>query len=327
MRFYTGTYTRMGGPGISVCHFSNREITKVYSHHDLNDPTYVVLSKNAKTLFAVGSDDDGNGMAASYQAEDDCLSLISKQHTGGRAACHLTLSPDERFLYVANYLSGSVSVFPVIADNLGKCIQIIEHKGSGPHPTRQEAAHTHQCVFRPETNELFVCDLGIDRIVVYEQDPQNGTLVLKEEIAMPPGMGPRHLVFANTDRFYVTGELDNMVRHCVCKNGSWTIAGEISTLPGTYQGESLSAAIRLFEGMLYVSNRGHDSLCRIQLDRMGNMADADWLPTGGQYPRDFELLPDGAIFAHQNGGGIITKTGASLPMDGAVCICIDHTTE
>ena len=327
MRFYTGTYTRMGGPGISVCHLDHGEITWVCARRDLNDPTYVILSNDAKTLYAVGSDDNGNGMAASYRAADDSLDLISKQYTGGRAACHLTLSPDERFLYVTNYLSGSVSVFPVTAGDLGKCIQIIEHKGSGPHPTRQEAAHTHQCVFRPETNELFVCDLGIDRIEVYEQDTQNGTLVQKEEIAMPPGMGPRHLVFANNNRFYVTGELDNMVRCCVYKNGSWIIDGEISTLPATYQGESISAAIRLYEGSLYVSNRGHDSLCKIQLDQIGNMLDAVWSSTGGQYPRDFAILPQGAIFAHQNSGGIITDTGSFLPMDGAVCICIDHKTE
>ena len=327
MRFYTGTYTRMGGPGISVCHLDYGQITQVCTIRDLNDPTYVILSRDGQILYAVGSDDDGNGMVASYRAEHDCLSPISRQYTGGRAACHLTLSPDERFLYVANYLSGSVSVFPVNENVLGKRIQIAEHKGTGIHPIRQEAAHTHQCIFRPGTNELFVCDLGIDQIVIYEQDPETGMLTPKGKIPMPSGMGPRHLVFANADHFYVTGELDNYVRHCFCKNSSWMIVGEISTLPTEYLGESLSAAIRLYEGTLYVSNRGHDSLCEIQLDRFGNMTDAAWSSTGGQYPRDFAMFHQGAIFAHQNGGGITTDTGAFLPMDGAVCICIDYTTE
>lgn len=322
MRFYTGTYTRMGGPGISVCHFSNGDITKVCSHHDLNDPTYVILSKNAKTLFAVGSDDDGNGMAASYRAEDDCLSLISKQHTGGRAACHLTLSPDERFLYVANYLSGSVSVFPVADGFLGECIQVMEHEGSGSHPTRQEMAHTHQCVFRPGTCELFVCDLGIDQIVVYEQCENEGILVRKSTIRMPSGMGPRHLVFAHRDCFYVTGELDNVVRHYTCENEQWMMVDECSTLPREYTGDSLSAAIRLGNDKLYISNRGHDSLCIIDLDSAGNMRKASWTPSGGQYPRDFAVTSEGTIFAHQNGGGIVSDQGASLPMAGAVCICV-----
>lgn len=327
MRFYTGTYTRMGGPGISVCRYLDGQITNECSRHDLNDPTYVILSKDAKTLFAVGSDDDGNGMAASYHAEHDELYLISKQYTGGRAACHLTLSPDERFLYVANYLSGSISVFPVIEDMLGKCIQVMEHKGSGPHLIRQEAAHTHQCVFRPGTKELFVCDLGIDQIVVYEQNPRTGMLTKIGEIRMPPGMGPRHLVFADSGCFYVTGELDNVVRHCVYRKDCWMIQDTYSTLPPEYQGESLSSAIRLQEGNLYVTNRGHDSLCMIRLGESGRMADAHWISTGGQYPRDFALTSQGMIFAHQNDGGLIAENGACLPMDGAVCVCIDHTTE
>lgn len=326
MRFYTGTYTRMGGPGISVCHFTGNEMTWVSAVRELNDPTYVILSDDAKMLFAVGSDASGDGMVASYRAEDDHLILCSKQYTGGRAACHLALSYDERFLYAANYLSGSVSVFPVCDGILMERTQLLEHHGCGPNPTRQEAAHTHQCVFRPDENELFVCDLGMDKIVVYQQDQKSGMLSLAQEISMPSGMGPRHLVFSDKNCFYVTGELDNYVRRCVCKGGVWMIDGEMSTLPAAYKGDSFSAAIRLHNGTLYVSNRGHDSLCRITLDEAGNMLNAAYTPTGGTFPRDFALTENGTIFAHQNSGGIVADNGAYLPMDGAVCICIDHTT-
>lgn len=325
MRFYAGTYTSLGGPGIVICHFTGNSISCVEAVHDFEDPIYVILSSDARTLFAVGCDAAGEGMVASYRAKDDHLTLLSKQYTGGRDVCHLALSTDERFLYVANYLSGSISVFPVCDDRLGECIQLLKHHGSGPNTERQEAAHTHQCVFRPGTNELFVCDLGIDKVVVYNQNQQSGKLSLAYEILMPPGMGPRHLVFYDTNCFYVTGELDNHVRRCTNAGNTWKIDGEMYTLPQNYHGDSYTAAIRLYKGMLYVSNRGHDSICKIRLDESGNMLKASCIPTGGVFPRDFAPTEKGMLFAHQNGGGIIVESGACFPMDGAVCICIDYT--
>lgn len=326
MRFYTGCYTRMGGPGIGVCRWENGRIELMHTYRDINDPTYVILSCDHRTLYAVGSlPDTGEGAAASYRIEGDTLQLLSIQPTGGKAACHLTESADGRFLYVANYLSGSVSVFPIKDGMLEKRIQLVQHAGHGPHPTRQDGPHTHQCVFRPGTNELFVCDLGIDRVMIYAQHADTGLLTYKEEIAMPGGMGPRHLVFADAKHFYVTGELDNVVR-CVANEDGWKISGEISTLPKDWTGENTSAAIRMHDGALWVSNRGHDSLCRIELDTAGGMRSASWTLTGGKIPRDFTFVPGGILHAHQEIGGVMGSNGVSLAMDGVVCICPDLTT-
>ena len=326
MRFYTGAYTRLGGPGIGVCRWENGALSLLGAYHDLNDTTYAILSADHRTLFTAGSlPETGEGAVASYRVAGDTLSLLSCRKTAGKAACHQAESPDGRYLYVASYLSGSVSVFPVRDGVLGERIQLVEHTGHGPNPDRQEAAHTHQCVFRPGTNELFVCDLGMDRVMIYRQDIESGLLSLQEQIVMPGGMGPRHLVFASAYQFYVTGELDNMVRR-VENDSGWRITGEISTLPPDWSGENTSAAIRLHEGALYVSNRGHDSLCRIELDAKGGMTGASWMATGGRIPRDFMFVPGGILFAHQAGGGVMASTGASLPMDGAVCICPDWTT-
>lgn len=327
MRFYTGTYTRMGGPGVAVCSWEGGKLSQLGAYHDVNDPTYVILSPDSRYLYAVGSyPENGQGAVASYRVEGDSLVLLSIQATGGLAACHQALSADERFLYVANYLSGSVAVFPVENGVLGERVQLVERTGRGPHPTRQEGPHTHQCVFRPGTSELFVNDLGTDRVAVYSQNPETGLLSQKEEIVMPGGMGPRHLAFADAEHFYVTGELDNWVRRVVLHNGQWVIDGEIRTLPEGWEGETTTAAIRLHEGALWVSNRGHDSLCKIELDADGNMLSASWQMTGGQIPRDFMFVPGGILFAHQAGGGVIASNGASVPVDAAVCICPDFTT-
>lgn len=321
MRFYTGSYTCLGGPGVGVCRWEGGRLWLLGTYRDIDDPIYVTLSGDSRALYAVGGlPGTDRGAAASYRVEGDRLRLLSCRETAGRVPCHQTESPDGRFLYVANYLSGSVSVFPAQSGTLGERIQLVEHTGSGPNPDRQEAPHAHQCVFRPGTNELFVCDLGSDRVRIYDQDPETGLLSRGREIVMPAGMGPRHLVFADADRFYVTGELDNMVRRVV-QRGGWKVDGALSTLPPDFSGGSTTAAIRLHDGALWVSNRGHDSLCRIDLDSEGRMLGASWIATGGRTPRDFAFAPAGLLVAHQDGGGVTASDGASMPMDGVVCVC------
>ena len=264
MRIYTGSYTRMGGPGVGVCSWEDGKLSLLSTARNLNDMIWVTLSADSKHLYASGSDPEtGVGAVADYHVEGDRLVLDGIHTTAGNANCHLELSRDGRFLYAANYLSGSVTVLPLVDGVVGDYIQIVAHEGKGPHPTRQEAPHTHQCTFRPEHDELFVCDLGIDKVVVYAQNPETGMLTRKEDIDMPAGMGPRHLIFANPDLFYITGELDNIVRRVALIDGKWTITGEISTIPADFEEKTTSAAIRLAEGALWVSNRGHDSVCRI----------------------------------------------------------------
>ena len=293
MRFYAGSYTRMGGPGIAVCHWDGSTLSQVGTYRDLEDTIYIIISKDRRTLYAVGSfAGTGEGAVVSYRMSGDRLELLSCRKTGGRATCHLTESPDGRYLYVSNYLSGSVSVLPIQNGELNEPVQLVEHTGQGPIAARQEAAHPHQCVFRPGMNELFVCDLGTDRVVIYQQNPETGILTRQRELVMPDGMGPRHLVFSDSNHFYVTGELDNIVRLIAWKN-DWHIIGEISTLPEKC--ENTSAAIRLHDGALWVSNRGHDSLCRITLDEHGGMNGASWIMTGGQCPRDFTFVPGGLL--------------------------------
>ena len=63
------------------------------------------------------------------------------ESTAGGSACHLTLSPDERFLYVANYDDGKLSVFPVMEGKVGPRVQLIQHEGHGPDPRRQAGPH------------------------------------------------------------------------------------------------------------------------------------------------------------------------------------------
>lgn len=327
MLCYIGTYTKLGGPGVAVVREENGRLELLHTDASIKDPIFAMLSRDDSTLYVTGTDPEtGDGIAATYTVDGEKIKLTSMVPTHGSDVCHATLSADERFLYVANYATGCITAFPTKDGKLQPDIQHIVHKGSGPSLPRQDAAHTHQCLFRAETNELFVCDLGMDTVFIYEQDPQSGLLSEKAQIATEPGMGPRHIAFAGKDEFYLVGELDCHAAHYRLIDGEWRCQQRIPLLPADFKTKNTSAAIRLREKKLYVSNRGHDSVCVIDLAEDGSMSYNTHLSSHGQAPRDFDFTPEGRlIFANQNGGGVVVDGGDALPIDGAVCVCLPHS--
>ena len=136
----------------------------VNAYHDLNDTTFVILSHDQRTLYAVGSlPETGESAAASYRVNGDSLELLSINAAAGKAACHQAESADGRFLYVANYLTGSVSVFPVEDGVLGERIQLVEHTGCGPNAARQECAHPISARSAPAQTSCLCATLALTR--------------------------------------------------------------------------------------------------------------------------------------------------------------------
>ena len=62
---------------------------------------------------------------------------------------------------------------------------------------KAERAHAHSVTVSPGNNQLIVCDLGLDKVLVYDIDHDGGKLVLNEgaSVDSPPGGGPRHFAF------------------------------------------------------------------------------------------------------------------------------------
>ena len=294
------------------------------------DPTWVMQSPgDPRILYAAGAvEGKKDGVVASFLWDREKLILLSVQETGGQACCHLCVDQDESHLYAANYLDGSVSVFPLAEGKIFPCCQFIRHDAPlGPHKIRQEFSHAHQFTFRPGTQEAFVCNLGTDQVVVYER-MENGQLQNKYEIpAAQPGIGPRHLIFDGPDRFYLVGELEGWISTYTCKAGAWKCDQLLSTLPEGYDGPvNTAAAIRMDEGHVYVSNRGQDSI--VIFDRLpdGTLQLNRHVAVPGCFPRDFQLWEKGFLVAQQKAGGVayMNENGAAgdfLVIDGAVCVC------
>jgi len=332
MKFFCGSYTKLGGKGIIFGEIKGN-IIKSNGSYFLPDPIYLILNKNRDRLYSVSGNDNGTGGSIdSFAVEDEKLRLLSRENTIGKEPCHLCFDNDGKFIYTANYTSGSVSVFPVTENGTGAMIQHVCHEGKGPDPARQKGPHIHHVSFIPGTNILCCVDLGIDALMMYKQNPETGHLTFHDRFDTPPGLGPRHIVYAANDMAYLNFEMGNQIGVLRYRAGKWESMQMISTLPPSYNGKSITAAIRLnHDGkLLLVSNRGHDSItvCNVLDDGLLSLRGIH--KTSGHIPRDFIFIDEKTLLIPHQDSNLdisrfdpdtgITKTG-ELPLKGTVCVC------
>lgn len=209
-------------------------------------------------------------------------------YTQGRCGCHLEVRNGA--VYVANYLSGNVTLLP------DRCVA---HAGHGPNPRRQEGPHTHFVKRTPDDKYLFAVDLGLDTIFTYDY-----ALNEVARAKVPAGAGCRHLSYSEDGRTVFCGnELDSTVSVFSYEDGHLTLKNTYSALPAGYTGESYIAALRTRGDLLYVSNRGHDSIARFRIDG-DRLTLLECTPCGGEYPRDFNIFGDWLVCTNEHSNNV-----------------------
>lgn len=294
------------GGGIFRYRLNAKGAPELLGCNPINNPNWMSFSPDRKYLYSTCSIGYSFGVAAYKVNPDSSLTEINKAKTGGLAGCYVITDPSGKFLFCANYSSGTVSVFALDGNGgIGELLRTVRHSGKGPEQPRQDGPHTHYTNITPDGKYLIVIDLGIDAVRLYPFDPVKG---IDEDKAYtfqvePAGSGPRHLVFEHSGRFaYLLDELGNTVHVLAYENGTFRKIGLHSTLPAGFEGITKAAAIRLSqdERFLFASNRGYDSIAVFALDGQGGMKMADLVLTGGSSPRDINFLPGWKKFAAAN---------------------------
>ena len=136
MYMLAGTYTAKGSKGIYV-YKVNTETGKSHyvSEIAVEDPSYLVFSKNGKYVYTVTEKEDQQNSkvnAFSFDKKTGKQSFINSKPAGGGAPCHINVSPDGKRIITANYMGGSITEYAVNNDgSLGDTTQNIEFSGNG----------------------------------------------------------------------------------------------------------------------------------------------------------------------------------------------------
>ncbi|MBR6029915.1 MAG: lactonase family protein [Clostridia bacterium] len=279
-----------------------------------DNPSWLTLSGDR--LYAASELEEGGAVTGWKVRRDGALLPLGRLDTPGRLLCHLEPLPGG-YLACANYGSGSLLTVSTAADGRPDWMTaLIRHSGHGLNPERQEAPHVHCCALHPDGVRLFVADLGLDRVFCYAFSSDGGlTPRPDQDLPFPPGAGPRHLAFAEgRSLLLAVTELGNQLHVFREVEGRWQEVSRGEVLPAGYAQEALSAALRLSPDgrRAYVSCRGADIVTVFTLAADGRLTRLADFPSGGHWPRDLLLSPDGAVLlaANQLSGAI-----ALFPLD------------
>lgn len=303
----TGETIQGSGDGITVFRMDESgHLTRLSSAGKPN-PTYLALSADKRHLYSVNElkeyHDEPSAAVSAYRVDPVSgeLTLLSRRMTGGADACYLCVSSEGKYLLVANYNGGSLSILPILPDgSLATPSCFIQHYGHGAHPQRQAAPHVHQVTPDPQGKHVLVADLGLDKIFVYGINWETGCLIpdAAPAIELTPGDGPRQFVFDKSGKFlYLVTEMGNTV--CVFsydgETGHAKLLQTMPTLPNECVADSIAACIKLHPDgkLLYASNRGHDSIASYRVHGDGTLTPLSIQSAGGRTPRDFNITPDG----------------------------------
>lgn len=313
------------------------------------DPSFV-LPAGGDVVYAV-SEHDPRSAVCSFRG-DECTA--SNFEIGG-SPCYLMQVDGLPYIFTADYMGGSVSVFAVTDGVVGQRVQHVVYSGSGPVVGRQEKAHVHQLKTIPAALRrrlgikgewLLATDLGADSIHVLKVNGGDASAVLTDVpalgLALSAGSGPRHMEWNEQQAMlYCLTELSGEV-------WAWRLSasGEgkpqftfVQHLKADDADAGGSADIHLHPSgrFLYTSHRLRDdgiTLFRVADD--GQLTKVSRTPTEG-HPRHFLLTPDGRyllaacrdgrcvqVFSINASDGTLADSGSPLQTapDGPVCVAL-----
>jgi 6-phosphogluconolactonase len=344
-QFYVGTFTSEGAKGIYLCDFNNEsgEISLKETFSGVDNPSFLKVSPDKKYLYVVNRapkeiEPSGGFVSAYVIRKDGTLSFLNKQLSHGADPCHVDVSPDGKFVAIANYGGGNTAMYPVAENgSLLPATSIIKNEGSSINQSRQTKPYAHSIKFSPFGKQVFSADLGTDQLNIFTLDGDKLVQPGQKFVKPEPGAGPRHFDFHPAgDVIFVINELNSTITAIKKSGENWEKFQTVSTLPADFKEASFCADIHVSADgkFLYGSNRGHNSIAVFEINAQSKLLkQVGFVPVEGNWPRNFALSPDGnyLLAANQRSGNItvfkINKetgmpefTGKQIQIPAPVCI-------
>jgi len=311
---------------------------------NLTNPAQLTVDARGKTLYVASESEQGVVVAYAIN-EDGSLKMLNQVSSQGAGPVYISLTPDGKFLLVANYVSGSKAILPVMDDGrLGEASDT--QQDQGPAGAAKPAAavegsfaisdhngpHAHMITSDPSGKFVFATDLGLDRIYQYRLSSDGKLLANKPAwiAASSAGAGPRHFVFSPSGKsLYLINEEASTLTHYLFNANTGTLSEEatVSVLPAGYKGTSFAAGLVIDKQgkNLYVANRLHNSIAHFAIATNGTLSHQDDVWTRGDYTRTLTLSPDGkTLYALNQRSDNITRFHVDAA-SGALSFSDDYT--
>ncbi len=347
--------------GVYVSRFnaSTGQLSEPQLAAEVVNPSFLTISPDHRYLYAISEDPlsigppvDHSSYVSAYAIDSatGTLRFLNSVPASGTSTCYISIDKTGRYVMLANFGSGSVSVIHVKDDgSLGELASFIQDVGHSVDSSIQTEPHTHWIGVSPDNRYVIVSDLGLDQVLIFHFDEKTGMLSPPgpPSATVYPGGGPRHFTFDPSGKFgyqlsEMSGNVDVFAWDPV--KGSLTEVQRVHTVPHNFFGSNHSAEIEIHPSgkFLYESNRrtqgenirGPDTIGVFAIDQKnGTLSRVEEVLSGGTTPRSFALDPTGnyLLAAHQLSNNVVvfkidtatgrlTKTGNEIQVDTPVCI-------
>ena len=216
-----------------------------------------------------------------FESRGDQLEKIERLDVAGQYPCHLAIAGGRPV--VACYGDGVVwTPGEAIAGS---------PEDRGPLPA-QEGPHAHH-VLPLADRRVLTLDLGTDRVYLHHWS--GSRLIRYDELALPPGTGPRDLLPLPDGRIAVLGEWSCELLLLEEMGQSFEIV-QILALPGATPGPDQASGLGLSPDgrFVFAGIRGSNRIASIAVHE-DVVRPVGWAPSGGDWPR--HLVVDGS-FVH-----------------------------
>lgn len=283
------------------------ELTRPVLAVETGSPGFLEMHPNGKMLYSVGTH-DGKPSISAFRirgtGKNKILEFDSSAEVGDGGAAHVSVDRTGRVLFSAQYGGGSTGVYALNdAGGIVKQTQLLKHEGgSNVVPGRQTKPHAHWTGTSPDNRFVFVPDLGMDQVVIWELDVDSATVKPHGFGQGIPGGGPRHMKFHTSGKFiYLLNELSLSVTvfQYDATQGTMTPIQTIETISEEVKAKerfNSSSEIRVHPSgkFVYAANRGNDTVTAYRVDEAtGKLSLIEVEPIRGSWPRNFNIDPSG----------------------------------
>ena len=264
---------------------------------EITNSSYVTISHNSRYLYSITD----FGVEAYKIEKDGSLTVINQGSVNGMRGCYLSTDYEDKYLFVAGYHDGKLTVLRLNEDgSVGAITDEIYHKTMGSIAERSARPHVTCAVMTTDNKYLLVADQGMDHVNVYKFDHVTGKVKLVDILRSALNAAPKTIQVASNGRFlYIINELKctvDVYRYEDGKRGpNFELLQTVEIIKLSRGSVNSASGFGFSDDYKYLlcSVAGNNSVTVFNVDEETGLLTKNFsLPVSGDYPKDAVLFPD-----------------------------------